>query len=262
MNLSPDIAPSASQDSPMPKVVVDNQLEAFGLRKSYHNKAAVNGIQMAIKRGEAVGLLGPNGAGKTSTFYLLAGLLKADSGRIVLDGVDITHLPTYMRARHGLAYLPQEMSIFRGLTVSENILAVLEVFEPKPDKRQARLNALLEQFRLGHLFDTPALSLSGGERRKLEIARLMAGRPRYVLMDEPLAGIDPLAIGEIRRRISSLCAEGIGVCITDHNVRDTLTMVQRAYIVHDGNILREGTPEEIAEDEDVRRVYLGDQFTL
>ena len=262
MTSSHDIALSETPEAVTPQVVVDNQLEAFGLRKSYHNKAAVNGIQLAIKRGEAVGLLGPNGAGKTSTFYLLAGLLKPDAGQIVLDGTDITHLPTYMRARHGLAYLPQEMSVFRGLSVSENILAVLEVFEPKPEKRQMRLTELLDQFRLEHLFDAPALSLSGGERRKLEIARLMAGRPRYVLMDEPLAGIDPLAIGEIRRRISSLCAEGIGVCITDHNVRDTLAMVQRAYIVHDGRILREGTPEEIAEDEDVRRVYLGDQFTL
>ncbi len=253
---------SVQADSLAPKVVVDNRLEAFGLRKSYHNKLAVNGLHLAIKRGEAVGLLGPNGAGKTSTFYLLAGLLKPDAGKIVLDGVDVTNLPTYMRAQHGLAYLPQEMSIFRGLTVSENILAVLEVYEPRPDRRQARLSELLEQFRLEHIFDAPALSLSGGERRKLEIARLMAGRPRYVLMDEPLAGIDPLAIGEIRRRISSLCAEGIGVCITDHNVRDTLAMVQRAYIVHDGQILREGTPAEIAEDEDVRRVYLGDHFTL
>lgn len=262
MTSSADTVISESRDSFVPEVVVDNRLEALGLRKSYHNKSAVNGISLTIRRGEAVGLLGPNGAGKTSTFYLLAGLLRPDAGRIILDGADITHLPTYQRARHGLAYLPQEMSVFRGLSVSENILAVLEVFEPKPEKRQIRLAELLDQFRLEHLFDAPALSLSGGERRKLEIARLMAGQPRYVLMDEPLAGIDPLAIGEIRRRISNLCAEGIGVCITDHNVRDTLAMVQRAYIVHDGNILREGTPEEIAEDEDVRRVYLGDQFTL
>ncbi len=262
MNLSPDTALAALQDSSTPQDAVDTQLEAFGLCKSYNNKVAVNGIHMAIKRGEAVGLLGPNGAGKTSTFYLLAGLLKPDAGRIVLDGIDVTQQPTYMRARHGLAYLPQEMSIFRGLNVADNILAVLEVFEPKPEKRKARLQELLEQFRLEHVARTPALSLSGGERRKLEIARLMAGRPRYVLMDEPLAGIDPLAIDEIKRRISSLCAEGIGVCITDHNVRDTLKMVQRAYIVHDGSILREGTPEEIAEDADVRRVYLGDQFTL
>ena len=259
---SPDTALAATQDSSTPQATVDKQLEAFGLRKSYSNKVAVNGIHMAIKRGEAVGLLGPNGAGKTSTFYLLAGLLKPDAGQITLDGVDITQQPTYMRARHGLAYLPQEMSIFRGLNVADNILAVLEVFEPKPEKRKIRLQELLAQFRLEHVAHTPALSLSGGERRKLEIARLMAGRPRYVLMDEPLAGIDPLAIGEIKRRISSLCAEGIGVCITDHNVRDTLKMVQRAYIVHDGSILREGTPEEIAEDADVRRVYLGDQFTL
>ncbi|NQY82401.1 MAG: LPS export ABC transporter ATP-binding protein [Alphaproteobacteria bacterium] len=245
-----------------PHVVVDNQLEAFGLRKSYHNKAAINGIQMSIRRGEAVGLLGPNGAGKTTTFYLLAGLLKPDAGRIVLDGVDITHLPTYMRAQYGLAYLPQEISVFRGLSVAENILAVLEVSEPKPEKRQQRLAKLLEQFRLEHLYDSPALSLSGGERRKLEIARLMAGCPRYVLMDEPLAGVDPLAVNEIRKQISNLCAEGIGVCITDHNVRDTLAIVQRAYIVHDGRILREGTPEEIADDDDVRRVYLGDHFSL
>lgn len=245
-----------------PELVIENMVSAQGLRKGFGNKQIVNGIDLSVRRGEAVGLLGPNGAGKTTAFHLLAGLIKPDAGRIIIDQADVTEDPTYVRAQHGLAYLPQEMSIFRGLTVAENILAVLEVFEPSPHRQRERLDQLLEQFRLEHIYDSPAIALSGGERRKLEIARLLAGRPHYVLMDEPLAGIDPLAIGEIRALIRNLCAEGIGVCISDHNVRDTLAMVQRAYIVHDGRILREGLPEQIAADEDVRRVYLGDHFEM
>ena len=261
-DIGTDHAQTARNTRVMQRQSVNEELSARGLFKRYGKKHAVNNLSLTIRRGEAVGLLGPNGAGKTTTFYLLAGLLDADAGSIIIDGVNVSGMPVYQRARHGLAYLPQEMSIFRELSVADNIMAILEISEKSVLRRQQRLETLLQQFRLEHLHDAVAISLSGGERRKLEIARLMATNPHYVLMDEPLAGVDPLAISEIRKRINDLCSLGVGVCITDHNVRDTLSIVNRAYIVHDGQVLREGTPAEIAQDEDVRRVYLGEQFIL
>jgi lipopolysaccharide export system ATP-binding protein len=222
----------------------------------------VRDVSLRVQRGEAVGLLGPNGAGKTTCFYIITGLIRADYGTIALDDYDITDLPMYRRARLGLGYLPQEASIFRGLTVEENVRAVLELSEPTRDRREAMLDDLLAEFSISHLRRTPALALSGGERRRVEIARALASQPSFMLLDEPLAGIDPIAVGEIRELVFHLKDRGIGVLITDHNVRETLDLIDRAYIMHEGRVLMEGAPDEIVAHEDVRRVYLGERFSL
>lgn len=237
-------------------------LIAEDLGKRYKKRPVVSGVSLAIQRGEAVGLLGPNGAGKTTCFYMITGLVQPDYGRIVLDGQDITSLPMYRRARAGIGYLPQEASIFRGLSVEDNIRAVLEVVETNRDAREAMLDALLAEFSVTHLRRTPALALSGGERRRVEIARALASNPNFILLDEPFAGIDPIAVGDIRDLVSHLKGRGIGVLITDHNVRETLDVIDRAYIIHNGMMLMEGAPSDIVGNEDVRRVYLGDRFSL
>lgn len=237
-------------------------LVARGIGKSYKKRAVVQNVSLHVQRGEAVGLLGPNGAGKTTSFYMIVGLVPADTGSITLEGADITPLPMYQRARLGVGYLPQEASIFRGLSVEQNIMAALEVVEPSRDKRQELLDGLLAEFGITRLRRSPALALSGGERRRLEIARALASQPSYVLLDEPLAGIDPIAVSEIRDLVSHLKDRGIGVLITDHNVRETLEVIDRAYILHSGKVLMEGTPEAIVANEDVRRVYLGESFSL
>lgn len=230
--------------------------------KSFKKRPVVRGVSLSLERGEAVGLLGPNGAGKTTVFYMITGLIPADEGRILIDGEDITRLPMYRRARLGIGYLPQEASIFRGLTVEQNIRAVLELVEPDKTKREEHLEALLEEFKITRVRKSPSIALSGGERRRVEIARSLASRPSFMLLDEPFAGIDPIAIGDIRDLVRHLTDRGIGVLITDHNVRETLDLVDRAYIIHDGQLLTEGTPDEIVANEDVRRVYLGDEFSL
>lgn len=230
--------------------------------KSFKKRPIVRGVSLSVERGEAVGLLGPNGAGKTTVFYMITGLIPADEGRILIDGEDITQLPMYRRARLGIGYLPQEASIFRGLTVEQNIRAVLELIEPDKVKREEHLEALLEEFKIKRVRKSPSIALSGGERRRVEIARALASRPSFMLLDEPFAGIDPIAIGDIRDLVLHLTDRGIGVLITDHNVRETLDLVDRAYIIHDGQLLTEGTPDEIIANEDVRRVYLGDDFSL
>jgi len=246
-----------------PRLVADNRgLEAVNLGKSFKRRPVLRGISLAVQRGEAVGLLGPNGAGKTTCFYLVSGLLSPDYGWITLDGQDITDLPMYRRARLGIGYLPQEASIFRGLTVEQNIRGVLEVVEPDSDQRGQMLEDLLAEFSLAHLRRTPAMALSGGERRRVEIARALAAHPNFILLDEPLAGIDPIAVNDIRELVLHLKDRGIGVLITDHNVRDTLEIVDRAYIIHEGVVLMEGKPSEIVSHEDVRRVYLGETFSL
>lgn len=230
--------------------------------KRYRRRPVLNDVSMSVQRGEAVGLLGPNGAGKTTAFYCITGLISPDTGTISLDGQDITSLPMYRRARMGIGYLPQEASIFRGLTVEGNIRAVLEVVEPLRDRREAILEGLLSEFSISHLRRAPALALSGGERRRVEIARALASQPHFILLDEPLAGIDPIAIGDIRDLVAHLKDRGIGVLITDHNVREMLEIVDRAYILHDGMVLMEGAPSEIVAHEGVRRVYLGERFSL
>ena len=246
-----------------PRLVTANSgLVASHLGKQFKRRPVLRDVTVSVQRGEAVGLLGPNGAGKTTCFYIITGLINADTGTIEMDGTDITHLPMYRRSRMGIGYLPQEASIFRGLTVEENIRAVLEVIEPERDMREAMLDDLLAEFSISHLRRTPALALSGGERRRVEIARALASRPQFMLLDEPLAGIDPIAIGEIRELISHLRKRGIGVLITDHNVRETLDIVDRAYILHDGTVLMDGRPSEIVAHQDVRRVYLGERFSL
>ena len=246
-----------------PRLVADNRgLEAVNLGKSFKRRPVLRGISLAVQRGEAVGLLGPNGAGKTTCFYLMTGLLSPDYGWITLDGEDITDLPMYRRARLGIGYLPQEASIFRGLTVEQNIRGVLEVVEPDRSERNVILEDLLAEFSLAHLRRTPAMALSGGERRRVEIARALAAHPNFILLDEPLAGIDPIAVNDIRELVLHLKDRGIGVLITDHNVRDTLEIVDRAYIIHEGVVLMEGKPSEIVSHEDVRRVYLGETFSL
>jgi lipopolysaccharide export system ATP-binding protein len=237
-------------------------LVATGLGKRYKKRPVVRNVSLSVKRGEAVGLLGPNGAGKTTTFYMIVGLIAPDSGTIALDGAEISSLPMYRRARLGIGYLPQEASVFRGLNVEQNIMAVLEVVEPDRDKREDILSALLAEFSISHLRRTPALALSGGERRRVEIARALAAGPNYILLDEPLAGIDPIAVGEIRDLVSHLKHRGLGVLITDHNVRETLEIIDRAYILYDGQVLMEGNPEQVVAHEDVRRVYLGERFSL
>jgi lipopolysaccharide export system ATP-binding protein len=230
--------------------------------KSFKKRMVVRGVSLDLARGEAVGLLGPNGAGKTTVFYMITGLIPADEGSIKIDGRDVTKLPMYRRARLGIGYLPQEASIFRGLTVEENILAVLETVEPNKKERQIRLDSLLEEFRITRLRKSPSMRLSGGERRRVEIARALASNPSFMLLDEPFAGIDPIAVGDIRALVRHLTERGIGVLITDHNVRETLDLVSRAYIIHDGMVLTHGTTHDIVNNEDVRRVYLGDQFKI
>ncbi|MGC5747334.1 LPS export ABC transporter ATP-binding protein [Gluconobacter sp. NFX36] len=242
--------------------VLQTGLVASGIGKTYKKRAVVKNVSLQVQRGEAVGLLGPNGAGKTTSFYMIVGLVQPDTGSITLDGADITQLPMYRRARLGVGYLPQEASIFRGLNVEQNIMAALEVIESDPEKRETMLNGLLAEFGITHLRRSPSLALSGGERRRLEIARALASQPNYILLDEPLAGIDPIAVGEIRDLVSHLKDRGIGVLITDHNVRETLEVIDRAYIMHGGQVLMEGTPEAIVANEDVRRVYLGENFSL
>jgi lipopolysaccharide export system ATP-binding protein len=239
-----------------------NYLAVHGIEKSYSGRKVVRGVSFYVRRGEAVGLLGPNGAGKTTAFYMITGLVKADKGRIYLDGYDVTALPMYQRARLGIGYLPQEASIFRGLSVEENIRAVLEMTEPSRRKREAELDQLLEEFNIARLRKAPSISLSGGERRRVEIARALASRPNYMLLDEPFAGIDPIAVGDIRALVRHLTQRGIGVLITDHNVRETLSLTDRAYIVYSGQILTEGTPDDIVNNPDVRRLYLGEEFRM
>jgi lipopolysaccharide export system ATP-binding protein len=230
--------------------------------KSFGKRMVVRGVSLALQQGEAVGLLGPNGAGKTTVFYIITGLISADRGRIELYGQDVTDLPMYQRARLGIGYLPQEASIFRGLSVEQNIRAVLELVEPDRATREAELDALLEEFGIFHVRKSPAIALSGGERRRVEIARALASRPSFMLLDEPFAGIDPIAINDLRALVRHLTHRGIGVLITDHNVRETLELIDRAYIIHDGEVLMEGRPEEIISNAEVRRLYLGDQFSL
>jgi lipopolysaccharide export system ATP-binding protein len=237
-------------------------LAATGVGKTYKKRPVVRNVSIALRRGEAVGLLGPNGAGKTTTFYMIIGLIRPDTGAIGLDGNDITLLPMYRRARLGIGYLPQEASVFRGLNVEQNVMAALEVVEPDADRREMMLAELLAEFGISHLRRTPALALSGGERRRVEIARALATQPAYILLDEPLAGIDPIAVNEIRDLVSHLKHRGIGVLITDHNVRETLEIIDRAYIMHDGQVLMEGRPHEVVAHADVRRVYLGERFSL
>ncbi|HRO01908.1 MAG TPA: LPS export ABC transporter ATP-binding protein, partial [Nitrobacter sp.] len=233
-----------------------------GVEKSFGSRQVVRGVSIYVRRGEAVGLLGPNGAGKTTVFYMITGLIPADRGAIELDGHDVTRLPMYQRARLGIGYLPQEASIFRGLSVEQNIRAVLEVVEPNKKKREAELDGLLEEFNITRLRKSPSIALSGGERRRVEIARALATRPNYMLLDEPFAGIDPIAVGDIQDLVRHLTNRGIGVLITDHNVRETLGLTDRAYIVYAGEILTEGSPEAIVNDPDVRRLYLGEEFRL
>ncbi len=244
-------------------MVSENQgLVAQNLGKRFKKRPVLRGVSLTLRRGEAVGLLGPNGAGKTTCFYIVTGLMTPDYGMISLDGHDITDLPMYRRARLGIGYLPQESSIFRGLSVENNIRVVLEVIEPIRERREAMLDDLLAEFSITHLRRASALALSGGERRRVEIARALASRPSFVLLDEPLAGIDPIAVGEIRELVAHLKDRGIGVLITDHNVREALEIVDRAYILHEGRVLMEGVPSEIVANADVRRVYLGDRFRL
>lgn len=237
-------------------------LAAHGVEKSFGGRMVVKGVTLYVRRGEAVGLLGPNGAGKTTVFYMITGLINADRGRIELDGYDVTGLPMYQRARLGIGYLPQEASIFRGLNVEDNIRSVLEVVEPDRRRREADLNALLEEFNIARLRKTPTIALSGGERRRVEIARALATRPSYMLLDEPFAGIDPIAVGDIQALVRHLTNRGIGVLITDHNVRETLGLTDRAYIIYSGEVLMEGRADDIVNNPDVRRLYLGEEFRL
>ena len=260
-------APSAPQprEQGQPTVRTDpatGRLTVHNVVKAFKKRTVVRGVSLELRRGEAVGLLGPNGAGKTTVFYMITGLIPADEGSIKIDEQDVTKLPMYRRARLGIGYLPQEASIFRGLTVEQNILAVLETVEPDKQERQRQLNSLLDEFRITRLRDSPSIRLSGGERRRVEIARALATRPSYMLLDEPFAGIDPIAVNDIRALVHHLTQRGIGVLITDHNVRETLELVSRAYIIHDGMVLTHGTAHEIINNEDVRRVYLGDQFRI
>lgn len=258
-----DAATAHGADYGGPVLVASNSgLEAQNLGKQYGRRPVVRHVSLSVQRGEAVGLLGPNGAGKTTCFYMITGLIRPDYGYILMDGNDITALPMYRRARLGIGYLPQEASIFRGLTVEQNIMAVLEVNEPVAEIRHQMLDELLGEFSISHIRHAPAMALSGGERRRVEIARALASRPSFILLDEPLAGIDPIAVADVRALVSHLKNRGIGVLITDHNVRETLEIIDRAYIVHDGAVIMEGTPDEIVNDADVRRVYLGEKFSL
>ncbi|OWJ74419.1 LPS export ABC transporter ATP-binding protein [Haematobacter missouriensis] len=244
-----------------PQPTSPSGLVVRGLRKSYGKRTIIRDVSLHLARGEVVGLLGPNGSGKTTCFYAIAGLVMADGGEVIIDGQNASGLPMYRRARLGIGYLPQEMSIFRGLSVEDNILAILEISERHRHRRRERLEELLSEFSITHLRNSPALALSGGERRRVEIARSLAANPRYLLLDEPFAGVDPISISDIRDLVKDLSARGIGVLITDHNVRETLEIVDRAYILHDGNVLMSGTAAEVVSNPDVRRVYLGEAFT-
>ena len=241
---------------------VSEGLLVLGLRKSYRKRNVIRDVSLSLKRGEVVALLGPNGSGKTTTFYAIAGLISSDGGQVLLDGQDISRLPMYRRARLGIGYLPQEMSVFRGLNVEENILAILDISEPNIHKRREKLESLLAEFAIEHLRRTPALALSGGERRRVEIARSLAANPRFLLLDEPFAGVDPISVSDIRQLVTELKKRAIGVLVTDHNVRETLHLVDRAYILHDGKVLMSGTAQEVIEDDDVKRVYLGNSFSI
>ena len=254
----------AAQSAKAAKHVAEhgNYLAAHAVEKTFGTRKVVKGASLYVRRGEAVGLLGPNGAGKTTIFYMITGLIKADIGRIELDGYDVTALPMYQRARLGIGYLPQEASIFRGLNVEDNIRAVLEVVEPNRKKREDRLTSLLQEFNIERLRKTPSIALSGGERRRVEIARSLATNPNYMLLDEPFAGIDPIAVGDIQQLVRHLTNRGIGVLITDHNVRETLGLTDRAYIIYSGEVLMEGRTEDIVNNPEVRRLYLGEEFRL
>lgn len=256
--------PEHAPRRPEPGAYPDSRgwIEVQDVWKSFKGRPVVKGVTLAVQRGEVVGLLGPNGAGKTTVFYMITGLIPTDRGTIAYEGNDITHLPMYRRARLGIGYLPQEPSIFRGLTVEENIRAVLELVEPHRRRRARELDALLDEFAITRIRNAPAIALSGGERRRVEIARALASRPSFMLLDEPFAGIDPIAVGDIRQLVRHLAARGIGVLITDHNVRETLGLIDRGYIIHDGRVLMEGTPGEVVANEDVRRFYLGDEFRM
>ena len=237
-------------------------LEVRNLGKSYGNKRVVQDVSFSVQRGQVVGLFGPNGAGKTTCFYMITGMIDPDFGSVIFEGLDVTKMPMYKRARLGMGYLPQEASIFRGLNVEENIMAILEIVEPSYFDRVNRLNELLAEFSISHLSKVRSVNLSGGERRRLEIARALAANPKFMFLDEPLAGIDPIAVGEIKELIRKLVKKGIGVLVTDHNVRDTLNIVDNAYVMSDGRILTHGTPEQIVKDKKARSVYLGDGFKL
>ena len=248
-----------------PALVAENAnagLKVVNLRKSYKNRLIIRDVTLDLARGEVVGLLGPNGSGKTTSFYAIAGLILPEAGQVIIDGQDVTDLPMYRRARLGIGYLPQEMSIFRGLSVEDNILAILDISVKDGHKRRERLEELLSAFSIEHLRRAPALALSGGERRRVEIARCLAANPRYLLLDEPFAGVDPISVGDIRNLVTELKTRGIGVLITDHNVRETLEIVDRAYILHEGAMLMSGSPRDVVQNENVRRVYLGDNFNI
>ena len=248
--------------SPEASDTLSKGLSVRGLRKSYRKRMVIRDVSLTLNRGEVVALLGPNGSGKTTTFYAIAGLIGSDGGQVLLDGQDISRLPMYRRARLGIGYLPQEMSVFRGLNVEDNILAILDISEPDIHKQREKLENLLAEFAIEHLRQTPALALSGGERRRVEIARSLAADPRFLLLDEPFAGVDPISVGDIRQLVAELKKRSIGVLITDHNVRETLHLVDRAYILHDGQVLMSGTAQEVIENENVKRVYLGDSFSM
>jgi lipopolysaccharide export system ATP-binding protein len=258
----PQPSPRPQQQSTPRAQVRDAYLAAHGLEKSFGGRKVVRGVSIYVRRGEAVGLLGPNGAGKTTVFYMITGLIKPESGRIDLDGHDITGLPMYQRARLGIGYLPQEASIFRGLNVEDNIRAVLEEAEPDKRRREADLEGLLDEFGITRIRKSPSIALSGGERRRVEIARALASRPNYMLLDEPFAGIDPKAVVEIQKLVRHLTSRGIGVLITDHNVRETLALTDRSYIIYSGEVLMEGHQDDIVNDPEVRRLYLGEEFRL
>jgi lipopolysaccharide export system ATP-binding protein len=255
-------APVQSRPAAEGRVAQRDYLAVHRVEKSFAGRKVVRGVSLYVRRGEAVGLLGPNGAGKTTVFYMITGLIKADVGHIHLEGYDVTTLPMYQRARLGIGYLPQEASIFRGLNVEENIRAVLEMIEPNKRRREAELDSLLDEFNIARLRKTPTIALSGGERRRVEIARALATRPNYMLLDEPFAGIDPIAVGDIQTLVRHLTQRGIGVLITDHNVRETLGLTDRAYIIYSGEVLMEGEPDEIVNNPDVRRLYLGEEFRM
>lgn len=255
--------PRTEGERPKPHVVAGAQgLFAERIGKSFRKRPVVRGVSLSLRRGEVVGLLGPNGAGKTTCFYMITGLIPVDYGNIKLDGHDVTALPMYRRARLGIGYLPQEASIFRGLSAEDNIRATVELVEPDTARREALVEELLSEFAIAHVRHTPAIALSGGERRRVEIARALATHPSYMLLDEPFAGIDPIAINDIRELVRHLKDRGIGVLVTDHNVREALDIIDRAYIIHEGQVLMEGTPADIVGDKDVRRVYLGERFSL
>lgn len=237
-------------------------LKVENLRKSYRKRMVIRDVSLSLNQGEVVALLGPNGSGKTTTFYAIAGLVQPEGGNVSIDGRNVTTLPMYRRARLGVGYLPQEMSIFRGLSVQDNIMAILDISIDRKRKRRKRLEELLSEFSIEHLRRAPALALSGGERRRVEIARCLAANPKYLLLDEPFAGVDPISVGDIRHLVADLKKRGIGVLITDHNVRETLEIVDRAYILHDGQVLMSGTPGEVVDNENVRRVYLGENFRI